>query len=216
MNELFEYIAPAQFEPWGSGSQGVWGVYWLTHPQRRISHYVFTLAETQVPVWPSSGKRSRRYPCSQWSQTCRHCPPRQTCKHPDGGDAYQPVLFHFVPGAFHLDILPGRKSCAGPKTCRGTSLDVLAEPSLIRSFQIPTDWAIHPCASPAFCRANRSLDRSWFKNCLKAWVAGSGHSPMRRAGFDYAGWLGAGCHMDSARLKQPRSARKAESQTWAL
>jgi hypothetical protein len=62
-------------------------------------------------------KRTYRRLCSQRSQTRRRAPPPQTCKHPDGGDAYQPVLFHFVPGAFHLDILPGRKSCAGPKTC---------------------------------------------------------------------------------------------------
>ena len=55
--------------------------------------------------------------CSQLAQTHRRAPPPETCKYPDGGDAYQPVLFQFVPGAFHLDVLPGRKSCAGPKTC---------------------------------------------------------------------------------------------------
>ena len=71
-----------------------------------------------LPLLDLNRRQKKTYTklCSQWSQTRRHAPPRQTCKHPDGGDAYQPVLFHFVPGAFHLDILPGRKSCAGPKT----------------------------------------------------------------------------------------------------
>jgi hypothetical protein len=39
---------------------------------------------------------------------------------------------------------------------------------------------------------------------------------MRRAGFDYAGWLGAGCLIGSDWLRQPRSARKDELQTWTL
>ena len=34
----------------------------------------------------------------------------------------------------------------------------LAEPSLKSSRQVPTDWAIHTYAPPAFCRTNRSFD----------------------------------------------------------
>ena len=50
--------------------------------------------------------------CRQLSQTRRHVPLRQECKHPDDGDAYKPVLFQFALGALHIDILLGRKPLA--------------------------------------------------------------------------------------------------------
>lgn len=48
-------------------------------------------------------------------------------------------------------ILLGRKLRAEPKTCRGTSPDVLSEPDLISLCQVPIDWAIHKYARLAFC-----------------------------------------------------------------
>jgi hypothetical protein len=93
----------------------------------------------------------RRSLCRQLFQTRGHVPFRQG-KFPDGGDAYEPVLFQFVPRAFYIHILLGRKLRADPIKCRGTSLYVLAEASLISSFQVPTDWAIHTYALPASCR----------------------------------------------------------------
>jgi hypothetical protein len=57
-------------------------------------------------VWPGRSKNlSRRM------RACSRQRNRGSVNMP-----YQQVFFHFVPGAFHLDILPGRKSCAGPKT----------------------------------------------------------------------------------------------------
>lgn len=68
------------------------------------------------------------------------------------------MLFQFVPGAFHIDILPGRAPVADLKACRGMSLGVLAEAGLKNSRQVSADWAIHTYAPPAFCRTNHSLD----------------------------------------------------------
>ncbi len=60
---------------------------------------------------------------------------RQECKRSDGGNAYKPVLFQFVPGALHFDILLSGKLSADPKRCRGASLDVLAAFGFIGLFQ---------------------------------------------------------------------------------
>jgi hypothetical protein len=68
------------------------------------------------------------------------------------------VLFQSIPGAFHIDILPGRQFGAEVETYRGTSQEVLNEASLINSFQIRADGATHRYTSPAFCRKNRNLD----------------------------------------------------------
>jgi hypothetical protein len=53
-----------------------------------------------------------------------------------------------------------------------------------RSIQI-----VHSIAAPFWRFAGRTVAsiRSRINNCLKAWVAGSSHPPMRRVGFDYAG-----------------------------
>jgi hypothetical protein len=68
------------------------------------------------------------------------------------------MLFQSVPGAFHIDIFPGRQFGAEAETYRGTRPDVLDEPRLINLFQVCADWAIHRDTSPALCRKNRSLD----------------------------------------------------------
>jgi hypothetical protein len=96
--------------------------------------------------------------CRQVFQTSGLVSFQQKWKRPDGGDTYEPVLFQFVPCTFYIHILLGRKIRADPIICRGTSLDVPAELSLISAFQVPADWAIHIHALPAFCRANRSWD----------------------------------------------------------
>ena len=41
----------------------------------------------------------------------------QSAGQPEGGDASKLVLFQFVPGAFHFDILLGGKPFADLKTC---------------------------------------------------------------------------------------------------
>jgi hypothetical protein len=79
----------------------------------------------------------------QSSQARGHVPLRQERKHPADGDAYKPVLSECVPGAFHFDIIVGRKLLADPKRFRGTSLGILADRSFKSAFQIPADWAIH-------------------------------------------------------------------------
>jgi hypothetical protein len=54
--------------------------------------------------------------CRQWHQTRGHIPFQYKRKHPDGDDAYKPVLFQFVSGAFHIDVLLGREPFADLKT----------------------------------------------------------------------------------------------------
>ena len=87
----------------------------------RVGDHPPVIPETILPLalLDLTRRKKKTYTklCSQWSQTRRHGPSRQECQHLDGRGAYQPVLFHTVPGAFHLDVLPGRKLRAEPKTC---------------------------------------------------------------------------------------------------
>ena len=54
--------------------------------------------------------------CRQFFQTRDYVRFRHNRQHRGGGDAYKLVLFQFVPGAFHIDILLGRETFADLKT----------------------------------------------------------------------------------------------------
>jgi hypothetical protein len=167
----------------GLGIAGSLGCYWLTHPQRRISHYVFTLAETQVPVWPSSGKRSRRYPCWTWT-----------------GGRREPARNYAASCLKLVDTLhPGKRAnalAAETHTNRCSSTSYLARSistfflaaSLVQARKHSEERASMYSRTPASYIRFRSLQigqsipaplrrsagltvawmRSWFKNCLKA------------------------------------------------
>jgi hypothetical protein len=60
----------------------------------------------------------------------------------------------------------GKQALCRPIIRRGTSLDVLAELSLISSFQAPPDWATHIHALPAFEPTLAGM-RLRFRKCLR-------------------------------------------------
>ena len=62
------------------------------------------------------------------------------------------MFFHFIPGAFHINLLMGCELGAEPIRGRLASLDVLAAGCLKSSFKTHADWAIVNLEPGDFCR----------------------------------------------------------------
>ena len=65
------------------------------------------------------------------------------CEELARSDTHKAVLFQFVPGTLHVDVLHSGKLFAHPKTGGGARLSVFPQPHNITSFQVSTNRAFH-------------------------------------------------------------------------